>query len=79
MKMRSQPVAKLSAPAPLSAPSATISVSFYRNYRCNRTMLRIPHCLDNRLKDGGNFISPTHQPRSNPQKYCFSAFGTHFC
>jgi hypothetical protein len=31
---------------------------------------RIPHCLDNRLTDGG---------RSTPQKHYFSASGTHFC
>jgi hypothetical protein len=30
-------------------------------------MLRIPHCLDNRLRDGGKAVSPTHQPRSTPQ------------
>jgi hypothetical protein len=43
-------------------------------------MLRIPHCLDNRLIDGGKFLSPTHQPRFTPQKhYYFNASGTHFC
>jgi hypothetical protein len=25
-------------------------------------MLRIPHCLDNWLTDGGKFVSPTHKP-----------------
>jgi hypothetical protein len=25
-------------------------------------MLRIPHCLDNRLTDGGKVVSPTHPP-----------------
>jgi hypothetical protein len=25
-------------------------------------MLRIPHCLDNRLADGGKVISLTHRP-----------------
>jgi hypothetical protein len=25
-------------------------------------MLRIPHCLDNRLTDGGKVVSPTHRP-----------------
>jgi hypothetical protein len=39
---------------------------------------RIPHCLDNRLTDGGEVVSPTHQPRSNSQKHNFSASGTHF-
>jgi hypothetical protein len=36
-------------------------------------MLRIPHCLDNRLTDGGKVVSPAHQPRSTPQKrfFCF--------
>jgi hypothetical protein len=31
-------------------------------------MLRIPHCLDNRLTDGGEAVSPTHRPHSTPQK-----------
>jgi hypothetical protein len=34
-------------------------------------MLRIPHCLDNRLTDGG-------RPRSTPHEHYFSASGTHF-
>jgi hypothetical protein len=42
-------------------------------------MLRIPHCLDNRLTDGGKVVSPTHWPHSTPQKHYFSASGTHFC
>jgi hypothetical protein len=42
-------------------------------------MLRIPHCLDSRLADGGEAVSPTHRPRSTPQKHYFSASGTHFC
>jgi hypothetical protein len=25
-------------------------------------MLRTPHCLDNRLTDGGKVVSPTHRP-----------------
>jgi hypothetical protein len=41
-------------------------------------MLRIPHCLDNRLTDGGKVVSPMYWPRSTPQKHCFSASGTHF-
>jgi hypothetical protein len=41
-------------------------------------MLRIPHCLDSRLTDGGN-VSPTLPPRSTPQKHYLSASGTHFC
>jgi hypothetical protein len=36
-------------------------------------MLRISHCLDNRLTDGDKVDSPTHQPRSTPQKHYFSA------
>jgi hypothetical protein len=39
-------------------------------------MLRIPHCLDNRLTDGGEVVSLTHRPRSTPHKH-FSASGTH--
>jgi hypothetical protein len=47
-------------------------------YGCE--MLRIPHCLDNRLTDGGKVASPTHRPRSTPQKhYYFYVSGTHFC
>jgi hypothetical protein len=42
-------------------------------------MLRIEHRLDNRLTDGGKFVSPTHRLRSTPQKHYFSASGTHFC
>jgi uncharacterized UBP type Zn finger protein len=42
-------------------------------------MLRIPHCLDNQLTDGGNIVSPTHRPRSTTQKHYFSATGTHVC
>jgi hypothetical protein len=34
-------------------------------------MLRIPHCLDNRLTNGGMVVSPTHRPRSTPQKHNF--------
>jgi hypothetical protein len=43
-------------------------------------MLRIPHCLDNRLTDGGKVVSPTHRPQFTPQKhYYFYVSGTHFC
>jgi hypothetical protein len=43
-------------------------------------MLRIPHCLDNRLIDGGKVVSPTHPPHFTPQKhYYFYVPGTHFC
>jgi hypothetical protein len=31
-------------------------------------MLKIPHCLDNRLTDGGE-VSITHRPLFTPQKY----------
>jgi hypothetical protein len=41
-------------------------------------MLRIPHCLDNRLTDGGKVVGLTHRPRSAPQKHYFSASRTHF-
>jgi hypothetical protein len=36
-------------------------------------MLRIAHCLDNRLC-GGKFVSPTHRPRSTPQKHYLFLF-----
>jgi hypothetical protein len=43
-------------------------------------MLRIPHCLENRLTDGGKVVSPTHQPHFIPQKhYYFYVSGTYFC
>jgi hypothetical protein len=32
-----------------------------------------------RLTDDGKFVSPSHLPRSTPQKHYFSASGTHFC
>jgi hypothetical protein len=42
-------------------------------------MLRIPHCIDSRLTNGGKVVSPTHRPHFTPQKHVFSASGTHFC
>jgi hypothetical protein len=30
-------------------------------------MLRIQHCLDNRLIDGGKVVSPTHLPDFTPR------------
>jgi hypothetical protein len=43
-------------------------------------MLRIPHCLDNRLTDGGKVVSNTHWLNFTPQKhYYFDVSGTHFC
>jgi hypothetical protein len=41
-------------------------------------MLRIPHCIDSRLTDGGKVVSLTRRPRSTSQKH-FSTSGTHFC
>jgi hypothetical protein len=41
-------------------------------------MLRIPHCLENRLTYGGNVVSPTHWPCSTPQNRYFSSSGTDF-
>jgi hypothetical protein len=40
-------------------------------------MLRIPHYLDNRLKDGGKAFSPTHRPHFTPRKHYFYVSGTH--
>jgi hypothetical protein len=34
-------------------------------------MLRIPHCVDNRLTDGGQVVSLTRRPRSTLQKHIF--------
>jgi hypothetical protein len=43
-------------------------------------MLRIPHCLDNRLTDGGKIASPTQPPHFTHQKhYYFNVSSTHFC
>jgi hypothetical protein len=42
-------------------------------------MLRILHCLDNLLTDGGKIVSCTHWPCSTPQKHYFPASVTHFC
>jgi hypothetical protein len=43
-------------------------------------MLRIPHCVDNRLIDSGKAVSLTHPPQFTPQKhYYFYVSGTHFC
>jgi hypothetical protein len=38
-------------------------------------MSRLPHFLDSRLTDGGEVVSPTHQPPFTPRKIP----GTHFC
>jgi hypothetical protein len=40
-------------------------------------MLKIPHCLDNRLTVGGKAVSLTHRPRSPLQKHYFPASDTH--
>jgi hypothetical protein len=32
-------------------------------------MLRIPHCLDNQLTDGGKVVSPKHRQHFTPQKH----------
>jgi hypothetical protein len=42
-------------------------------------MLRISHCLDNRLTDGGKVFSSTHRAQPTPQKHYFPPSGTHFC
>jgi hypothetical protein len=34
-------------------------------------MLRIPHCLDNLLTDGGKVVSFKHRQRSTPQEHYF--------
>jgi hypothetical protein len=41
-------------------------------------MLRIPHCLDIRLTDGGVTVSLTPRSRSTAYKHNFSASGTNF-
>jgi hypothetical protein len=43
-------------------------------------MLIIPHCLDNRLTDGGKVVRTMHPQHFTPQKhYYFYVPGTHFC
>jgi hypothetical protein len=37
-------------------------------------MLRIPHCLHNRILDGGKVVSPIHRPHFTPQKSFFFMF-----
>jgi hypothetical protein len=39
-------------------------------------MLRIPHCLDTRLTDGGEVLDLIHWQRSTPLKHYFSPSGT---
>jgi hypothetical protein len=41
-------------------------------------MLRIPHCLENQLTDGGKVVSPMNQLHFIPQKHYFSVSGAHF-
>jgi hypothetical protein len=40
-------------------------------------MLRIPHCLDNRLTDGAKVVSPMHPAHFTPQKNYVYVSGTH--
>jgi hypothetical protein len=46
-------------------------------YGCETS--RLPYSPDNRLRDGGKVVGPTHRPRSTPQKHYLSASGTRFC
>jgi hypothetical protein len=39
-------------------------------------MLRISHCLNNRLTDGGKVVSPMRRPRSTPRTIYFLVSGT---
>jgi hypothetical protein len=54
-----------------------ISVQAVEAYRVE--MSRIPHCIDNRLTDGGKVVGPTHRQHFISQQHSFSASGTHFC
>jgi hypothetical protein len=51
----------------------------YRGGLLGCKMLRIPHCLDNRLTDGVKFVSPTCRPLLYSPETLFYAFRTHFC
>jgi hypothetical protein len=42
-------------------------------------VLRIPHCLDNWLSDGGEVVSLTHRPRFSPSGNYFSVPNIHVC
>jgi hypothetical protein len=43
-------------------------------------MLRIPHCLNSRLTDGGKYVNLKRRPPLySSDTLFFSAFGTHFC
>jgi hypothetical protein len=42
-------------------------------------MLRIPHCLDSRITDGGKVVNPTHRPRSIHRERYSSVSDIHFC
>jgi hypothetical protein len=46
-------------------------------YVCERS--RLPHYLDNRLKDGSEVVNIMRRPRSTPQKQYSFASGPHFC
>jgi hypothetical protein len=54
----------------------TLCIQAVEVYRVVR--LRIPHCLDSRLTDGGE-VSPTHRQDSTPEKHYFSASDNSFC
>jgi hypothetical protein len=59
--------------------SKAISVTGSGSLKCGE-MLRVSCCLDNRLSDGGEFVSFAHRPRSTPKKLFFiPVSGTHFC
>jgi hypothetical protein len=50
--------------------SKSIPVTGLRGlYGCE--MLRIPHCLDNRLRDGSKVVSPTYRQHVTPQKHYY--------
>jgi hypothetical protein len=46
-------------------------------YSCK--ILRIPHCLDNRLTDGGEVVSSTHRPLLYSPETLFLCFWPHLC
>jgi hypothetical protein len=64
---------------PMEPPFHTLLGGLLTLTSIRRRGSHIVHSLDNRFTDGGKIASPTHRPRSTPQKHYLSASVTHFC